>query len=56
MPADNLTEQLEEHIEDLDEHLAVAPNRIEAYYQDEEPPGGFPEYEEPPINKSFGEV
>lgn len=48
MPADNLTEQLQEHIEELDEHLAVAPKRIEAYYRDEEPPDGFPEYEEPP--------
>lgn len=51
MPADTLTEELDQHIEELETHLNAAPERIKAYYRNKESPDGFSEFEEAPHMK-----
>lgn len=45
---ETLTDNLQLHLDGLEEHIEYAPGRIEAYYSDKEPPDDFPAYEVPP--------
>jgi len=45
---ETLTDDLQFHLDELEEHIAIASDRIKAYYRGEEPPDDFPAYEVPP--------
>lgn len=45
---ETLTDDLQSHLNELEEHISIAPDRIKAYYRGEDPPDDFPEYEVPP--------